>query len=63
VPNVARFDADTLKIQRMIKWDFFWDTVYVAVKGLTADTCAWSTIEDDTFRWLDAHLLVVLWVS
>jgi len=27
VPNVARFDAGTLKLQQMIKWDAFWDTV------------------------------------
>jgi len=27
VPNVARFDAGTLKIQLMIKWDVFWDTM------------------------------------
>jgi len=23
VPNVARFEAGTLKLQRMIKWDVF----------------------------------------
>jgi len=29
VPNVARFDAGMLKLQRMIKWDVFWDMVYI----------------------------------
>jgi len=29
VPNVASFDTGTLKLQRMIKWDIFWDTVYI----------------------------------
>jgi len=28
VPNFVPFDAGMLKLQQMIKWDVFWDTVY-----------------------------------
>ena len=31
MPNFVRFDAGMLKLQQMIKWDVFWDTVYVSV--------------------------------
>jgi len=31
VSNVAPFDAGTLKLQRMIKWDVFLNTVYIYI--------------------------------
>jgi len=38
VPNFVRFDAGMLKLQRMIKWDVFWDTVYIAVLACFLDS-------------------------
>jgi len=35
VPNFVRFDAGVLKLQQMIKWDVFWDTVYIGLLGCT----------------------------
>jgi len=29
LPNFVRFDAGMLKLLQMIKWDVFWDTVYI----------------------------------
>jgi len=62
MPNVARFDAGTVKLQRMIKWDVFWDKVQITAlfRDTPAEECTVRPTERELIRDVSQRLSVSL---